>query len=48
MLEQIAQIRILLAMVNDNMQAISKENKLLRKELERLQKENEELKNKKD
>lgn len=48
MLEQIAQIRILLAMVNDNMQAISHENELLRKELERLQKENEELKNKKD
>lgn len=48
MLEQIVQIRILLAMVNDNMQAISKENELLRKELERLQKENEELKNKKD
>lgn len=48
MLEQIAQIRILLAIVNDNMQAIFKENELLRKELERLQKENEELKNKKD
>nr|DAX08773.1 MAG TPA: Cell cycle protein [Bacteriophage sp.] len=48
MLEQIAQIRILLALVNDNMQAISHENESLRKEIERLQKENEELKNKKD
>lgn len=48
MLEQIAQIRILLAMVNNNMQAISHENEFLRKEVERLTKENEELKNKKD
>lgn len=42
--EQIAQIRILLAMVNDNMRAISYENESLRKEIERLKKENEELK----
>lgn len=48
MLEQIAQIRILLAMVNNNMQAIFHENEFLRKEVERLTKENEELKNKKD
>lgn len=48
MLEQIAQIRILLANVNANMQAISQENEFLRKEIERLQKENEELKSKKD
>ena len=40
MLEQIAQIRILLANVNANMQAILHENERLRKEIEKLKTEN--------
>lgn len=48
MLEQVAQMRILLANINAYVQAISQENEKLRNELDKLRKENEELKNKKD
>lgn len=45
MLEQIQQIKILLANVNANMQAILQENERLRKELENRDKEINELRN---
>lgn len=45
MLDQIQQIKILLANVNANMQAILQENERLRKELENRDKEINELRN---
>lgn len=46
MFEQIAQIRILLANINNTMQTLFHENEQLKKELEKLAAENKSLKEK--
>lgn len=46
MYEQVAQMRILLATIKANMQALFHENEQLRKELEKLAAENKSLKEK--